>query len=132
LRSHPLLGVLFTSFMRLLHHLRLDVGPFLAWEDTTPCFEASISLLQGNVEILHQIGPSFRETSPCDEGFMYMWHVLLIYDLFSFIVWMTSHFLLFSGANFREIKIVNNEMDIEASSINKGSRSNLLLLLDII
>ena len=112
--------------------MRLDVGPFLAWEDTTPCFEASISLLQGNVEILHQIGPSFRETSHCDEGFMYMWHVLLIYDLFSFIVWMTSHFLLFSGANFREIKIVNNEMDIEASSINKSSHSNLLLLLDII
>jgi hypothetical protein len=93
LRSRPPFEAFLTPSMRSFHIMRLDVGPFFTWKASTTCFEAWTTLLQGNVELLHQIGPSFCGTSPSHEGFMYMWHVLLVFDLVSFIVWMTSHLL---------------------------------------
>jgi hypothetical protein len=49
--------VLLHLFTRSFHLEELDVGTLLAWEDTTPCFEASTPLFPWNVELEEKITP---------------------------------------------------------------------------
>ena len=62
--------VILYIFMRPFHLEERNIGYFLAWEVTSPCFEASTSLFPWNVGLGEKIGPIICGMSLSHEGFM--------------------------------------------------------------
>jgi hypothetical protein len=67
--------------MRLFHLKKLYFGLLLAWEATTPRFEALTTHFEGNVEIKKKFPFLLCGMSPSHESFMYMWHHLNMFLL---------------------------------------------------